>query len=122
MHRLIAQLRSQRQSWVELEPGKRVQIIRPTESEVGEFLRTDGAARAMVAELVQVSRFVTGWDGITEADILGPTIGASDPVAFDADLWAAVVADNSDWLKKVGTALLDAIVQHFEKKAAAEKN
>lgn len=122
MSRLITQLRAQRQSWVDLAPGKRVQIIRPAESEIGEFLRNEDGARAMVAELAQVCKFATGWEGITEADLLGAGVGSSDAVPFAADLWAEVVADRSDWLKAVAAALLDSIVKHFEAKAQAEKN
>ena len=121
MSRLINQLRAQRQSWVELEPGKRVQIMRPPESEINAFMRIDGASRAMVASLAQVSKYVTGWEGITEADLLGAS-GASDPVPFDAELWGEVVADRGDWLKIVAAALLASIVKHFDQKAAAEKN
>ena len=118
---LIARLRVARQLWIDLEPGKRVQIIRPTESDIGEFLRGENGGRAMVADLAQVRKYVTGWEGITEADLLGAS-GASDPVPFDAELWGEVVADRGDWLKIVAAALLASIVKHFDQKAAAEKN
>jgi hypothetical protein len=122
MIKLITQLRAQRQTWVDLAPGKRVQIIRPAESEIGDFFRVTNGDRSMVCGLDQVAKFVTGWDGITEADLLGAAVGASDAVPFDAALWAEVVADRSDWLKLVAAALLDAIVRHFDQKAEAEKN
>jgi hypothetical protein len=122
MSRLINQLRAQRQSWVDVAPGKRVQIMRPPESEIGSFLRVDDGRKSMVAELDQVVKFTAGWDGITEADILGASVGGSDAVAFEADLWREMVADRGDWLKLVAQALLDAIVKHFESKAQAEKN
>ena len=122
MSRLIDQLRAQRKTWVDLEPGKRVQIMRPPESEIGKFLHFEDGQKHMRAELDQVVKYVTGWDGITEADLLGAAVGASDAVPFDAVLWAEVVADRGDWLKLVAQALLDAIVKHFEAKAQAEKN
>lgn len=122
MSRLIDQLRAQRKTWVDLEPGKRVQIMRPPESEIGKFLHLEDGQKHMRAELDQVVKYVTGWDGITEADLLGAAVGASDAVLFDAVLWAEVVADRGDWLKLVAQALLDAIVKHFEAKAQAEKN
>lgn len=122
MSRLIEALRAQRQSWVDVEEGKRVQIIRPSESEVGEFLRGSGKSRSMGAELPQVIKYVTGWDGITEADLLGAAVGSSDLAPFDSELWAEVVKDRAEWLKKVSAALLAAIVKHFEQKAEAEKN
>lgn len=122
MSRLIEALRAQRQSWVDVDEGKRVQIIRPAESEIGEFLHGSGKGRTMGAELPQVIKFVTGWEGITEADLLGESVGASDPVPFDSELWGEVVKDRAEWLKKVGSALIETIVKHFEKKAEAEKN
>lgn len=122
MSRLINQLRAQRQSWVDLEPGKRVQIMRPPESEIGAFLRVENGRKSMMADLDQVVKFTTGWEGITEADLLGASVGASDAVPFDPALWAEVVADRGDWLKAVAQALLDAIVKHFDAKAQAEKN
>ncbi len=122
MSRLINQLRAQRLSWVDVAPGKRVQIMRPPESEIGAFLRVEDGRKSMIAELDQVVKFTAGWDGITEADILGASVGGSDAVAFEADLWREMVADRGDWLKVVAQALLDAIVKHFESKAQAEKN
>ena len=119
---VINKLRAARQSWVELEPGKRVQIIRPPESEIGDFLRDDAGFRSMVAELSQVQKYVGGWEGITEVDLLGAAVGASDPVPFAPELWNEIVADRGDWIKLVAAGLLDAIVKHFEKKAAAAKN
>lgn len=119
---VINKLRAARQSWVQLEPGKRVQIIRPPETSVGNFLRDDAGGRAMVAELEQIKKYVTGWDGITEADLLGPSVGSSDPLPFSTDLWSEVVEDHGDWLALVARALLDAIVKHFEKKAEDSKN
>jgi hypothetical protein len=123
MQRLITQLRAQRQSWVELEPGKQVQIIRPPEVDISAFLGGGaGGGRAISVGLAQVCQYVTGWQGVTEADLLGAAVGSSDAVPFDSALWAEVVADRGDWLNTVAQALLAAIVQHFEAKAAVEKN
>lgn len=120
--RLIDQLLSQRKSWVEVAPGKRVQIIRPPESDIGAFIRIDGAGRSMVLDLAHVTQYVCGWDGFTEADLLGSAVGASDVVPFDAALWAVVVTDRADWIQAVAAALIAAIVKHFEQKDTAEKN
>ena len=122
MSRLITQLRAQRQSWVDLAPGKRVQIIRPAESQISEFLRTTGNGRSLVVELAQVCKYTVGWDGITEADLLGAAVGACDPVPFDSELWAEVVADRSEWLNRVAIGLSESITNYFNKKAEAEKN
>jgi hypothetical protein len=119
---LIAKLRVARQSWVELDPAKphqRVQIIRPPESEIGNFADTVG--RGLVANLGKVCQYVTGWEGFTEADLVGAA-GSGDVVPFDAALWAEVVADRGDWLNLVAARLLDVIVTHVESKAKAAKN
>lgn len=120
--RVIELLLSQRKSWVDVEPGKRVQIIRPPESEVFNFIRTDGPTRTLHCTLAQVTQYTTGWDGITEADLLGAAVGASSPIAFDSALWAVVIADRAQWVNKLSDALVDAIAKHFKQKAQAEKN
>lgn len=122
MSRLIDQLLAQRKSWVDIAPGKRVQIIRPPESDIGDFLKEDGSHRSMLVRLDHVQKYTTGWEGFTEADLLGSAVGASDPVPFDPELWAIVVADNNDWIKRVSAALLKTIVDHFSNRVAAEKN
>ena len=117
----IARLRAARQSWVELEPGKRVQILRPAEAELQDFY-TRPEQTEIDRALLCARKYVTGWEGVTEADLLGAAIAAPDPVPFDADLWAEVVKDRMDWLGVVSQALLAAIRLHEETKAAAAKN
>lgn len=118
-----AQLRAARQKWVEVAPGKSVQILRPAEAELAQFL-ADGAegGRNLSVEVVHVQRFVTDWRGITEADLLGGALASDTPAPFDAALWADVVADRTDWRNTVAQALLDAIVAHFDARAAVAKN
>lgn len=86
--RLIASLRNARLSWFEVTPGKRLQIIRPTEVEM-----VTGRYRTPVQILAEQ---VVGWEGFTEADILGPTIGSDSPAAFDPELFAAWVSDKAE--------------------------
>lgn len=118
--RLIARLREQRMKWVELAalPGKRVRIIRPTESELPEFFQ----GGRLTVGLEQVKRFVVDWEGFTEADLIGAALGASDPVPFDPTLWAEVVADQSTWVRQLAQDLLDHVVAHRVAAAADEKN
>lgn len=130
---LLRQMRAQRMRWVELDPadpgvegatppppGKRVRIIRPTEVEIGRHLTRGDSSLAVAFE--DVVRFTTDWDGFTEADLLGAGLGASDALAFDSDLWAELVANRSHWLKRVGQALLDAVVAHIAAQEQARKN
>lgn len=122
MNKLVKQLRAQRQSWVDLEPGKRVQIIRPAESEFSSFLSGDGADRRIAVGLEHVGKYVTDWEGVTEAELLGAAVGSSDAVAFDASLWLEVAADRSPWFLAVSTAIMKSMTDHFEKKAEVSKN
>lgn len=120
---LIAQMRDQRKSWVELEPAtatapaKRVQIIRPAESDLAGMIAPAGDADAVAAgvtlrvDMAEVKRYAVGWEGITEADLVGAA-GSGDAIDFSADLWAEVVADRVAWKVKVARAILAAIAAH----------
>lgn len=119
--RLLQQIRTQRQSWVELAPGKRVRITRPPESALLDFV-APGDTGHLVAELRHVVQYVDEWEGITEADMLGASIASEVPVPFSRTLWAELVADRRAWLRQVAQALLKAINDHELAKDAAEKN
>lgn len=129
---LLRRMREKRMQWVDLEPAgvgteavpaapaKRVRVIRPTEVEISRHLvRADSR---LGVDFEDVVRFTTDWSGITEADLLGQGIGASDPLTYDADLWAELLANKSAWLQKVATALLDLVVAYVEVQAQASKN
>lgn len=116
---LLEALLAQRKSWVELEAGKRVQIRRPAQTELGAFIGLD---RTLSVGVKQVQEYVCGWEGITEADVLGPELGASSAAPFAADLWAALVADRPAWAGAAAKGLLDAIVAHQLKESQAAKN
>lgn len=116
---IIKRLREARMWWLELEPGKRVRLIRPSEVEVAQHLFQDGK---LAVGIDAVKRFSVDWDGFTEADLLGAAIGSVDPLPFEAALWAEVVADRSEWVSKVASAILEAAVRHHAEKAEAEKN
>ena len=96
--RLIAQIKAQRLSWVELEPAadgraaKRVQITRPPETAMPDFVaKTDDGQYTLKAEIRHVNAYTVGWEGFIESDLVGPA-GASDPVDFAPELWQTVVA------------------------------
>ena len=125
--RLIEQMRAQRLSWVELEPAsagqpaRRVQITRPPENDVASFITTTDGRFTLEASVTHVSKYVVGWDGITEADLIGPA-GSAEPAPFTPALWAIVVEDKLGWMRAIGRALLDAIVAHQAAQKADEKN
>lgn len=120
---LIKQLREQRMTWVVVDeactPPKRVRIIRPTEVEIAQHLVKAGEVSV---GFDQVKAFVVDWDGFTEADLLGASVGAADPVPFSQALWAEVVADHTLWVRTVAQALLDAAVAHTQKTDDTLKN
>lgn len=118
---LIKRMREQRMKWVDIvgQPGKRVRLIRPTETEVGQYL---SKGRELVVGLEEVKRFAVDWQGHTEADLLGASIGSADSVPFDPDLWAEVVSDQAKWVRQLAQDLLDMVVAHGSAVAEDAKN
>ncbi len=126
--RLIAQIKAQRLSWVELEPAtdgraaKRVQITRPPETAMPDFVaKTEDGQYTLKAEIRHVNAYTVGWEGFIESDLVGPA-GASDPVDFAPELWQTVVADKMAWLQTVARAILESIVKHRDTVEADAKN
>jgi hypothetical protein len=119
---LVLALRRRRESWVTLAEGKRVKIRRPPETGLREFLTIVDGKRTWLVGLEAVQRHVVDWDGFTEADILGASVGSSDTVPFDADLWSELVANNIEWLNDVAAALLKDIVDFLAAKDEVAKN
>lgn len=111
---LIAQMDAQRQQWVELEPGKRVRFQRPLETEFYRF--------RLGVTVDHICEYVNGWEGYTEADLLGAAIGSSDDVEFDSALWARLARDRSEYIAPVARAIADAITAHLAAKDSAAKN
>ena len=104
---LIAKVLARRETWVDLEPGKRVRVRRPAEAEMHSF-------RRITPE--QVLGCCVGWDGFSEADVLDPSIASSDPAEFSVDLWKVVALDRMDWIELVSAAVVKAITDHIEKR------
>lgn len=111
---LIAKMDEQRTRWVSLPDGKRVQFRRPLETDMGAF--TGGVS------VDHLCTHVCGWDGFTEADLLGTGIGASDPAPFSSALWARVVRDRIAYVQPVATAMVQAITEHLAAMEASAKN
>lgn len=112
--KLIAQLDQQRTRWAALPGGKRVQYRRPLETEFHKF-------RSGV-EVDHVAEYVCGWEGFTEADILGAAIGGDQAVPFNARLWERIARDRLDYVAAVATAIVDAITDYLAQRDAAAKN
>lgn len=118
---LIARLLAQRKAWVDVAPGKRIQVMRPPESALGELFAA-GRSRLPEHVLPLVVKYTTGWDGFLESDLLGAEIGASDPVEFDPPLWEIVSADEPEWASKVFEKLQQLLVDRLEAKGSIAKN
>lgn len=115
MNPLIAKVRARREHAVPLDGGKSVTVRRPAEAEFGRV--ASDKAVDLVAD------FVVGWQGFTEADLLGPEVGASDiDVPFDADLWREVVRDRIDWVKVVAQRLGELVTEHVNQRGLVAKN
>lgn len=123
---LLAQMRRRREQVVPLGDGKSVTIVRPPETEFGSMLKHVDVERKTGTWEVgpeHVRKYTVGWEGFTEADLLGPEIGAGDvKVPFDPEVWDAVAADASDYQRKVADAILKSVVDYLNSKAETSKN
>lgn len=111
---LLAKMAGQREAWVDLPGGQRVQYRRPLEVDLPRL------AAGVTPELV--CEYVCGWDKFTEADLLGPAVGSSDAVAFAPELWAAYVRDRVDVLQIVARAMASTVTEFLLKRQAEAKN
>lgn len=112
--RVLAALIAQRQVWVPLPGGGEVRVRRPAEAEFAKFTR--GVAVDHVCE------YVDGWRNVTEAVLLGDTVGADDAVDFSPELWSAWVRDNVPAIEAVAKAISEAIGKHIQSRKAAAGN
>lgn len=115
---LIEKMLAQRRHWVEVAPGKEIQYRRPDETEVASMLE-DGK---VAIDVRHVRKFVVGWKGITEADLLGEGIGASDEVPFSSRVWDLLVSDRIAWVQAVAVAILETLSKHRFSIQAEAKN
>jgi hypothetical protein len=116
MPTLAERMRAARRITVEVEPGKRIHLLRPREQQCLEIWRQATVTPDDVCAAAE------GWDGYTEADLLGPELGASDPVPFARDVFEEFVRDRVDLLGRLAGEISKSITEHFAKRAAAEKN
>lgn len=122
---LIAQLLAQREGRCDFReksdsaPAQGVVLRRPPETEWGRFMRKGVAIEEMRDIVID---YVVGWYGMTEADLLGESIGSTDEVEFSRDLWAVVVSDRSAWVGIAFDRLLNQVSEYIKQRAAAAKN
>ena len=117
---LIKQLLAAREHWVDLAPGKAVKFRRPMEGELEGMFR--GTPKRFNVLLEDVQRYAVDWRGFTEADLLGATVGNSDPLSFSAEVWALAVGDNLDWLQAARHGLEVVLASRIEARLTAAGN
>lgn len=100
---LIDKIRQSRQQTVEVE-GLRFTVRRPTDLETLHWLG-DGLEQDEI-----LRRFVIGWDGVKEADLING--GTPKPVEFDSDLFMEWVADRPQTWAPLIEAITTAYREH----------
>ena len=116
---IIKKIRQARSVWVELGNGKKIQIIRPTEYQVFQkfFAEDSSGNKHFSVTFEDTKEFIISWDGFTEADLLGPEIGSSDPVQYQPEFFEEYLFDNPQWMPLIVCALVDEISNTHKKKA-----
>lgn len=100
-----------------IKESRKVEIVIPDTNIVFYATRMTGEEfRSIVADNVsdaEISRrFVIGWKGVTEADLIEGG-SAKDEIPFDKDLFNDIIGDHDDWFlyiaSNVGRAALDRV-------------
>ena len=112
MSSLIERIRKARQTRVTVD-GKTFIVRRPTDKEAYEM----SSSKSQQMDLIE--RFVEGWEGITELDLVPG--GGSIPVEFDRDLFVEWVADQPKYWGELTSAITKEYTAHAEKLVEAEK-
>ncbi len=111
---VLQQLQRSREDWIEIEPGLRVKVRRPTETDLARFY--NGVTVELLCETL------VDWEGFTEAKLLGSSVGSSDPLPFDADLAKEVISDHADWSATAAHGLVDLIAKHVDRRQLEKKS
>lgn len=119
---LLAKLKKRRERTVDLGEGRSVTFLRPTEAEFPSMLKLDAGQATWSVGVEHVKALVTRWSGFSDATFVGETVGSTDPIPFDADLWAEVCSDRMEWNQKIAGAILDSVVEHITERDAIAKN
>lgn len=111
---LTEKIRKARQSVV-VHGSWRFTITRPTDMDMLEF---QSAGRVTQGELLK--RFVIGWDGVNETDIIPG--GSGVPVAFSVELFAEWIADRPYLWDALTGAIINSYRAHEKSLEDAAKN
>lgn len=117
---LIAQMDERRAQWLDGlpgEPGKRLRVLRPLETDLDKLR---GPSLRSLAEAM--AEFVTDWAGFTEADFIGAAHGSDAVVAFNRSLFARWMRDRMDIATFVGEQIRRLLDEHRAEKDQVRKN
>jgi hypothetical protein len=124
---ILKAMRAQRELGVDMGNERRMTVLRPTELEIQRDLvkLLPGPAGTPVPTLQidtdTVHRYVVGWAGYTEADLLGPA-GGSDAAPFAPELVQEWLSNHPEDIGKLLDALFTCITTHINARAEAAKN
>lgn len=105
MSTLIEKIRKSRQSVVQ-HGAWDFTVTRPTDMDMLDLQSATRTNRVTQGELLK--RFVIGWEGVNETDVIPG--GSGVPVAFSADLFAEWIADRP----YLWEALTEAIINGYK--------
>lgn len=111
---LIAQMRAQRERWVDVGEGRSVCVLALRETEIG--MMREGRIIDIVVEQA------VNWRGFTGATLLGPGVGHSDAVVFDRDLFDEWVRDHADVASSIAAVLVADAKARVQALEATRKN
>lgn len=109
---LAKKMQKEREFWVEIEPGKRLKLLRPLMDESAGFATDFGVKH--------VAEFLRDWSGIVEGDLISG--GSTTPVDFDHEIASILLRDHIAWSAKAAKGMADAMVARAEATAVAVKN
>ncbi len=126
---ILTKMRAQRELRVDMGGGRSMTLLLPTELQIQRDLikllpgaSPDDPPRATLElDPDTVHQYVTAWAGYTTADLLGPA-GGDDPAPFAGLLVQEWLAEHTEDVTTLTSALLTAINDRFKAKAEAEKN
>ncbi len=114
MQALIEKIRKSRQKQIKAE-GYSLTIRRPTDLEIQE----NHTVRDSLIQSGILSRYVIGWDGITELDLIAGGTGAA--VDFSSELFMEWVADKPGLWTVITDQVVDLYKLHQQQTENAEK-
>ena len=101
---IINRLRKNRQGRLERDNGKVILFKRPTDM---EFVKLQSLEDG---QFDVIKRYVTGWEGYTELDLISS--GTGESVEFHPLLWAEWIEDHPEEWKPISDAIMGSYTDH----------